>query len=948
MTRNTEISRAVRRALVMSAVAATSATSLPAQAQSSEEATQTVTVTGTRIRRIEVETSSPVFVLDRSSIEQTGSVTLGQLLQQTPIVAGAATNPQVNNGGGAGASTISLRGMTEERTLILLNGRRVISDDGEVDVNQIPINLIERVEILKDGASAIYGSDAIGGVVNFITRKDFDGFEISAMRGESERSDAGLDNYQLTMGTRSDTGGFMFGATFNQRDPVSSADRPFSKDPFALYNGQEIVLGSSRTDSGFYRVPRATALAGGADLSAADCAGASAEVVVTKKDDGAGNSIADYRCYIGGGPNNDTYDFQDVNVVVTPQKRYGLFVMGDHDLGGDMSAFVEGTYSFTNSSFQIAPEPFDGRPSQANIPALASNLFNPFGVNITDVRKRLVEFGNRTGEFESQSFLINTGFQGALPRDWRWQAVYTWGQLRQESEQIGEIYSPALAAALGPSFRDPVTGAATCGTPSAPVAGCFPVNIFSTPTTAQEIADQNLAIGNLVPRRHGLTRQDLQIISLNVDGNVFELPAGELGVALGFEYREEFRKDEPDFLAQTEQLSGGIESRAEGGFDVKELYAEFSLPILKDKPFAQRLSLDAGVRYSDYNTFGNTTNAKVGLDWRPVSGFLVRGTYADVFRAPTVGDLFQGIQESADTFNDPCNGLTSPVGANANIDAACQNVARDGSFSQSDSQLNALIGGNADLQPEQGNVITYGLAWTPEALNNKLFTAIDFWKISLDDAISSRGTQTILNQCFTQGLFCTEFSREASGDVFSLTDLQENVGALDTNGIDFAVQYTFDETSLGRFRTRLDATWLDKWDNERLAGDPTTTAHAAGMFLEQSAGGDGHFAKWRGLASVDWSYIDVGATVRARYIGKVTELAPDGALGPVPRDIGDQVILDLQASYKTPWDVDVALGIDNVTDELAPLIYSGFNGTTDVRTYDGIGRFFYLRLNFHK
>jgi iron complex outermembrane recepter protein len=958
MFKHDPLKRAVHLALAASVAAPLGQTAF-AQDQDQQQSTTELgkqTVTGSRIRRIDVETSSPVFTIDRNAIEKTGAVTLGSLLQQAPVVAGAATNPSVNNGGGTGVSTISLRGVGAQRTLVLVNGRRWITDPDfdAVDINAIPINLIERVEVLKDGASAIYGSDAVGGVVNFITRKEFDGFEFTALKGESSRDDGGLDSYQMTLGSAFEAGHFMLGAVYDQRDAISSADRPFSEDPFALYNGIHTVVGSSRTDTGFYRVRRDVLLAGGADLSNQQFCpdGAAAnnveEEVVTRIDGAPGTSISDYRCFVAGGPGNDNYDFQDVNVVVTPQERYGLFVNGERDLNENVGAFFEGSYHFSTSMFQIAPEPFDGRPSQANIPLAGNSIYNPFGVDVIDGRLRLVNAGNRDGEFESNRLNLTAGFQGDLFTDWRWETFYTWGQHRQDSEQHGELYSPALADAVGPSFRD-TDGTPTCGTPAEPISGCVPVDFFSVPQTPEQEAEVAAGLAALVPKRHGQVRYDMQVAGINIDGDLFEMPAGPFGVAIGVEYREEHLKDEPDFLAQQELLSGGIESRAEGGFNVREAYAEVQVPILKDIFLAQSLELDAGIRYSDYSTFGNTNNAKVGLEWRPGGGLLLRSTYAEVFRAPTAPDLFQGLQESADTFVDPCNNLTPAIlAANPNAAAACQNVPTDGSFGQSDSQLNALIGGNPDLTPEEGDVLTYGGAWTPSFMP-RMYISADYWKISLDDTIGTYGTQVILDKCFLQGLFCELYTRDNLGEIFALTDVQQNVGGLDTEGVDIALQYSFPDASIGKFRFRLDSTYLISWDNERLQGDPSTIEHEAGLFLESSAGGDGHFARWRGLGTLDWTLQDFSASLRARYIGTVTERAPDFAL-PAPsyrlREIGAQTILDVQGTYRSQWGVDITLGVDNATDELAPLIYSGFNGTTDVRTYDGIGRFYYVRLAF--
>ncbi|MGH6959330.1 MAG: TonB-dependent receptor plug domain-containing protein, partial [Dongiaceae bacterium] len=473
----------------------------PAAGEGTEQL-ETIEVTGTRIRRVDLETASPVFVIDRESIEKSGVPTLGELLQDMPSIAGAATNPQVNNGGGGGAATVSLRGLSSDRTLLLLNGRRLITSD----VNAIPINLVERVEVLKDGASSVYGSDAVAGVVNIITRKNFQGSEYAAAYGISSRDDNETGNAWLTMGLPSERGNLMFGLNYDDIAAVSSSDRDFSKNPWALYYGQQIVLGSSRTFPHRIRVP--TPATAGITL---DCDGDGniTEAVVVRRIDGTdGRQASDYRCFIGGGPGNDTYDFQDVNVNVTPQERFGTWLQGDYQVAQDVNFFTEVFYHNTKSNFQIAPEPYDNRASFANTPVTATNVFNPFGQDLTDVRVRLVDVGNRTEQFDTDRYQINAGFKGTglggMLENWQWEGYLTQGRIKQTSAANGELYTPAMLAALGPSFdnadNNPAADAdgdgdpidqPTCGTantaatgapPPAPtvVLNCIPVDFFGS------------------------------------------------------------------------------------------------------------------------------------------------------------------------------------------------------------------------------------------------------------------------------------------------------------------------------------------------------------------------------------------------------------------------------------------------------------------------------------
>lgn len=948
--------RGALRRQVAIVVGGLAAFSMPAFAQdASDDAVDLskVEVTGSRIRRVDVETSSPVFTIDRSSIEASGVATLGELLQEMPSIAGAATNPQVNNGGGTGAATVSLRGLGSERTLVLLNGRRINSSPGisTVDVNAIPVNMIERIEVLKDGASAIYGSDAIGGVVNFITRKDQSGTELLFNTGSSARGDGEQSNIWMTMGMPANNGMVMMGLNYDNQEAVSSADRPFSKTPVALYNGQEISFGSSRIPNGRYVISRDAAQAGGVDLSDPNC-GDGDTIAVTRIEGTSGGQASDYRCYIGGGPGNDTYNYQTENVNVTPQERFGAFLSGNWQLFNqmgpvsDLGFFSDVLINSTKSSFQIAPEPFDSRPPFANVVASADSIYNPFGEDISDLRLRMLRVGNRVETYTTNKFYVATGFKGTLFDEWFFDLNYIDGRDRMNTEAFGELFTPFTQDAVGPSFRDE-NGVAQCGTPDAPIAGCIPADFFGAydPT----VDNQAAAFARLAPKVHDRYETTLKSYSFNITGDLMYLPAGVLGVAAGYEHRAETSETVPDSVRVNGLISGNKSSPVFGSVQVDELYAEAAIPLLVDMPLINSLELSLGVRYSDYSTFGDTTNGKIGVQWRPIENLLVRSTYADVFRAPTINDLFGGQNDSAETYSDPCNGLTTPEGQNANIDAACQNVVRDGSFAQGDSQLPARVGGNPNLQPEEGDALTLGAVWSAPFGHEPLTIEMDAFQFNLSNTIGTVGTDIRLQQCFDNGLFCDSFTRDENGQVNYLLDVVDNVGSLEAQGVDFGIRYDFGVTPVGRVRWNLDSTWLYKQDNERIEGDPDTLVRNVGKFSESSAGGDGHYARWRALSALNWSHDAWSALWTARYIGAVIEDPSDFGDPADPnfvtsRKVGAQLIHDIQLSYALDeYKTKLSFGIDNVTDELAPVIYSGFNGTTDVRTYDTIGTYVYMQ-----
>ncbi len=356
------------------------------------------------------------------------------------------------------------------RSLVLVDGRRwigtVSNANGAVDVNSIPMAAIERVEVLKDGASAIYGSDAIGGVVNFILRKDFDGLEASAYYGISSRGDAGTQRFDATFGMTGEKGNLILGASYDKEDSVSAADRAYSSQPYQLYAGEKGIGGTSRILTGRYVLPRDVALARGATLDA-NCAQPSAanpnpNVVLTRIDGRPGTSGSDFRCFNG---QTDVYNFQaDGNLNLTPQERTSMFVSGNYRLSQHVEAFLLGSWLKTESSFFIAPLPFDGRAAVDNVPISKDSIYNPFGVDITDARLRLRDFiPTRTTRFETDTYQITAGLRGNFgDSSWSWDAAYSYGRTPQSSSVRGYLYSPGLTDALGPSMIDPATGNPIC------------------------------------------------------------------------------------------------------------------------------------------------------------------------------------------------------------------------------------------------------------------------------------------------------------------------------------------------------------------------------------------------------------------------------------------------------------------------------------------------------
>jgi iron complex outermembrane receptor protein len=944
MTQRKPLVACVRNALMLS-MAGSLAFAGSASAQDTPQQAETKTldavqVTGSRIRRVDAETASPVLVLDRAAIERNGALTVGALIQSTPAIAGAATNPQVNNGGGDGAATVSLRGLGDERTLLLLDGRRVTYND----LNSIPVAMIERIEILKDGASAIYGSDAIGGVVNFIIKRGFEGASATLNYGISGEDDGQRQGGSSTLGWSSDRGSAILSVNYNKQDPVLAADRDFSAFALYLSTGAVVPSGSSSTPRGRYTLPAAVANANG--LGA--CVGGNGLAQVTRREGASGTTPADFRCYVGG--TTDSYNYQAAgNVLMTPQERAGVSFSGEMVVTDTITAFATMYTQNTRSAGIIAPLPFfsdfDGIALDAN------SIYNPFGATING-RYRVLGLGNRSYEYETDVKQFYTGLEGSIgDSSWRWDAAFSYGKLAQRNEDVGYIDYGKLANALGPSFRD-AGGVARCGTPGAIIANCTPINFFNQPdpSTAAGRAQIDALSALRVPARDSTDNTE-RSFAANFSGDLFELPAGVVGAAAGFEYRKEnfaFNPDAIKFIAGNGSTFGcGISSEScanptSGETTVKEVYAEFLIPLMSN------LNVTLGSRWSDYNSFGSTTNSKLGVEWRPIDDVLVRATYAEVFRAPTISDLYGGIRITNPVYSDPCNGR--PL--------ACAGLTGTGTFQQGLGQTNALLGGNESLRPETGSVFTWGAVYSPEWLDGFSAT-LDIWKVSLDDTIQTFGTQPILDACAAGATaFCQLFTRDAStGDVFLVQDRLQNAGTTETRGFDLGFKYAMD-TDWGNFRWSLDTTYVAQYDVKIIVnGSVVDEQFNAGTFLPSSKGGLGNYSRWRALGSLGWNLGAWDAQWTQRYVhgfrvgspradGDCADNAGRGAVGSAGCvfNRGANTYHNFQVGYAMDaWNTKFQLGVDNAFNKQPAILYqnNSLNGNVDERTHDTIGRYYW-------
>lgn len=958
MMNQTELVRSVRTALLAGLAVSFTAPLFAAEGDA-EETLKEVEVLGSRIKRSDTETASPVLIIDAATLERSGAATIGDVLQELPAIAGAATNPSVNNGGGDGRSTVSLRGLGEQRTLLLVNGRRLNYND----VNSIPIGLVNSVEILKDGASAIYGSDAIGGVVNFTLKNDYEGGEVSFDYGVSSEDDGERKGGRGSFGVAGERGNFMVHLNYSDQESVSAADRDYSKNALTLSSGAVTIGGSSRTTTGRYVVPRTYA----ASIGITGCPGLNpdgtptANVSLTRKPGSAGAGVGDFRCFNGS---TDLFNYQAVgNLQLTPQERAGMFFAGNFNVSDSISAFAEAWTQNTRSAYQIAPLPFDGRPSNDNIPISANNIYNPFGRTITDSRIRLNRVGNRRTEFKTDSKQLNAGVRGAIGEtSWDWEVSGTYGKLDQDANVSGYLLTSALAQGLGPSFRD-ASGTPRCGTPAAVIQGCVPIDFFGNffgdqpgAATASQAA-QLAALNAIATATTNTNTTSLKVLDGVFRGDLFETSAGSAGGAIGFQFRRDSLTFTPDFLARLDSSftclisSEACTTGTTGQSEVKEIYGEIFVPLLSDVPYAERLNLTAGVRWSDYDIFGSTTNGKLGLEWKPISDLLVRATYAQVFRAPTITDLFGGTFNSSDTYSDPCLNYNP---RNPNHVRACAggSTSRD-----ADTQLSAFYQSTVTVKPEEGDVFTLGFVYSPEYLQGASAT-LDFWDVNLDTTIGRYGSQQILDGCYNFGVLCNLYTRVTDGtrEPERVFNPIANIGTTETNGVDIGLRYNFDTESFGNFRINVDSSYVDKYDTILVAdGRQVVTRQRAGTFVSSSNGGEGNYSRWRSLGNLTWNLGDIEVSWNTRYVHRFSVGSDNPSQGycadaagrafPCRLEFGANTYHNVAFAYNVePFNTKFRFGIDNAFDKQPPIVYqnNGLNGNTDERTFDTVGRYFWI------
>ncbi len=942
-------------AFINTAVAQEEPVAVSQPAPAAEEARQeTITITGSRIGLSNLSSTSPITEVGAVDLTLSNTVNAEQFLNTLPQVVPGFDS--TSNNPGIGEATVDLRGLGSVRTLVLVNGRRYVSSNqnpGVVDLNTIPAALVEKVDILTGGASAIYGSDALGGVVNFLIKDDFEGVQADLSVEQSEDGDGNIYTSNVIVGGNFDDGrgNAVVSFEYTSREAVFQGDR--NQSAFTLADA-----GTGFSETGSVNIPSSFAFdftpnyTEALGISDADCG--SVEGTIFDTDLGycttdsfgfifnpTGQGVLPF---INSGPNTNRYNFAPENYLQIPQERFSVFTAGTYELNNYAEVYAQGIFVTSQTEQLLAPTPaFED---------LTINLDNPFlagdtqalalltalsegdsdgdGVDdaVVTVGRRFLELGGRLSDIRNDSFQFQGGIRGDIVNDWTYDVFASFGQASSTISQTGNVNVPAYQRAVAEGRA----------------------NIFIENGLTQDIVDEISVLGVIT----GTT--ETSILSASTSGSLgaFKSPlaTNPIGVAFGFEYRDESLSTRGAGLGP--DVAGFNQAPdIAGSYDVYEYFGEVNIPLVEDKPFVKELTFTGAYRSSDYSTVGEVESYAAGLGYSPIEGLRLRTQLQRAVRAPNIGELFQPQINGFPNVGDPCssglgtyNDLSDADRAAADINCAAFGVptAAIGTPLQVNSQIEALLGGNPELNEEVSDTFTVGVVWEPTFIPNFSLT-VDYFDIEIEDVISTVPSQQIFDSCYLDGVssFCDQITRRADGSVDIFNSSLLNAATLQTSGVDITAEYTYDAGKYGIFGVYSLATYVDENSLTPLPGDaPIDCVGFYGATCGEPQ------AEWTFNTRFDWGLGPWGARLRWSRITSVQDdLFRDGGTPTLfveGVDAYDQ--FDLTGFYDVNDNISLTLGIENLTDEDYVLIGddSAQQSNTFPATYDTLGRTFFGRV----
>jgi iron complex outermembrane receptor protein len=970
MERKYQVASAVRRALFMGALTAAGATPALAQENLGE-----IVVTGSRIRSANLESTTPVTQVTAADVVTQGVTRIEDLVNQLPQ-AFAAQNVTVSNGA-TGTATLDLRGLGSARTLVLVDGRRMPYGgvtNSAADINQIPTQMIERVDVLTGGASAVYGSDAVAGVVNFIMKKDFEGVEVTGqynfywhendyggpgdvkLRDTIEALEA-VNPSQFALPDDSVTDGE--GQEISLMVGVNSGDGRGNITAYATVFDSKQVLQRDRDYSACSLSTEPPTTSFGCGGSATSAGGLFTDFSTFYLTAGTADQFADFNFA------TDLYNFGPLNHYQRPERRYSIGAMGHYEFGEHADVYTQLMFNDYESIAQIAPSGnfFETGTINCDNPLLPVNSLATIGCGPAEIAagtdvpfyigRRNVEGGGRQQSFANSTFRVIAGVRGAINDGWGYDVSAQYSQGTGTTGTLNYYVTPRVSRAL--DVVD-VNGTPTCqsvidGTDPA----CVPWNPFVPGGITQDQLDYLQAAGLQI----GRINQEIYNAVLNGDLGVYGIksPLASDGIQLvvGTEWRRDTLRNTVDALQELGQLggSGGPTIGISGGTKVEELFMEARVPLAQDQTAAESLSFDTAYRYSDYGDGVQTDTYKFGLEWAPIQDIRLRGSYQRAVRAANIVELFtaQGFN-LFDMTGDPCGADDRDPQAS---DAECiasgvpANQVGANALDSPAGQYNFLQGGNTALAPEESDTYSYGIVFQPRFAPGLAIT-IDYFDIKIDDTISTFGAENTLDACYhsNDAAACSRINRNANGQLWvgtgHVVDTNINIGSISTKGYDLNMSYTGLE--MGRFGSlnfNVTGTLLDELITEPgpgIAPYDCVGFYSSVCFTPKP--------EWRHRFRTAWvTPWDLDLSLTWRYYGKTEGFGFDP--NRIDFELPAENYFDLAAGWAVTEKASVTMGINNVLDDnpsISATVGTTGNGNTYPQSYDALGRYVFVRASF--
>jgi outer membrane receptor protein involved in Fe transport len=956
-----------------------------------------IVVTGSRITRRDYESDSPIVTLNQSALAAAGQPTLDRAIGEMPQFAAAQGMSEVGDVQGAtgfsgGQAYGDLRGLGPNRALVLLDGRRLVpsNPNGSIDLNTIPMSMIENVEIITGGASAAYGSDAIAGVMNFKLRQKFSGAEVNYTHGATTHGDGATEHASALIGGNfaDNRGNAVVAFEYSSRGVVHGADRPFFQNIRQLARPPEGIIpaglfGSAPTIDAVNSVlagyPGTTPIAGTGAYKGAIGVNTDGTIFT---DLAAPNCVQNYR---GLGPKgiNISNNCRQVQIALgqffaiqVPLEKYNVLARSTYNVTDHISAY--GQFNFMESSardetaagstgpgkYFLVPlnNPYvlgnaglqtilASRPANPNNPAA---LTQPLALT-----KLLTMSGPRIQTFKYDVYQALGGLKGDIPNtDLSWDVYASFGRTLFNNTQQNDTSKAAIASILNGTAN--YTGAAgNCVGYAWNPLGVQPLSAGCLEYATRENHNTNT-----------ITQKNLEA---TLQGKIVPLPAGDLRFALGADYRGsrfEYRPDHGLVTADTPSYDTAIPTS--GTQNVREVFGELLIPVLRDKPFVDTLSLDLGFRHSQYDLFGGVNTWKADLNWKPIHTVTIRGGYQRAIRAPSLGELFAPTITgnlnigSPPNAGDPCAvGSSFRAGPNAaQVATLCQGqgipAALYPNFTYGVDSVHGTSGGNPGLTPERASTFSVGTVWNPQFdsdLMHGFLASIDYYNIKITNAVGSLALTDILPRCFnsdgvsnptysTANIYCAQIKRDSNtGDIVLAREGLLNLASYKTDGIDAEVDWSFGLGAVGlsdragRVTFNSLVSYVHSFDVAALPGSPVLDF--AGSIGNAQVSPEISHPHWKANTALGYAIGTVSATLHWRYIAAMKHqdlvVDPNATTPGVP----SYSYFDLDAHWSVLEHLDLTAGMTNLFDKGPPFV-SGQPLTTDTATYDIIGRTYYV------